>query len=605
MTGTVADLPIVNVAVYKFVPLTDLGRRRRELREFCNMRRLKGTILLSTEGINLFVAGLEDDVACLLEKLESDPEVGHLEVKRSRSAEVPFRRMLVKVKREIISFDVPGVDPLSQRSPKVSATELKRWIDEGRDITLLDVRNDYEVQLGTFAGAEAIGVDNFRSFPDAVRELPETMKSRTIVMFCTGGIRCEKAGPMMEQAGFENVVQLDGGILKYFEECGGEHYQGECFVFDQRVSVDHQLRETETAQCFACQATLTVEDQQSAKYLPGESCPHCYRSSVDKMRENIAAREQRIHEVATPLPGSVPYENRRPLNVPGRCDGFKLVDMLASMHPHVTQEEWLSWCEDGQIRRDEERMQPDSIVVAGQRIERVEAETVEPDVNADIRILYEDAMLVVVQKPAPLPMHPSGRFNRNTLAYILDEAYSPQRLRIVHRLDANTTGVVVMARTRNVARRLQPQFEQCKVNKLYVARIHGTPEQDEFSCDAPISLRPGKSGSRQADVGGRASRTEFRFLHSLEDGTSLVSARPVTGRTNQIRLHLAHLGFPIVGDPTYRREGLGNRQTLSVDDEPLCLHARRIGLNHPENKAWVEFVAELPEWAEELRGQDV
>src|SRR5262249_5606336 len=149
------------------------------------------------------------------------------------SAEQPFRRMLVKVKQEIIAFGVAGIEPGRTTSTKLAPQTLKQWLDEGRPVTLLDTRNDYEVRLGTFENAVTLGIDHFRSFPAAVRELPAAMKQQPIVMFCTGGIRCEKAGPLMEREGFEQVFQLDGGILKYFEECGGEHYDGECFVFDR------------------------------------------------------------------------------------------------------------------------------------------------------------------------------------------------------------------------------------------------------------------------------------------------------------------------------------------------------------------------------------
>ena len=595
------SLPILNIAAYKFVALDDLGRRRRELRDFCRQRGLRGTILLSSEGINLFVAGKDEAVEQLVELVRAEPNMADLEVKRSRSMRIPFRRMLVKVKREIISFGVDGVDPIGKPAPKVSPRQLREWLDEGRPLTLLDVRNDYEVQLGTFSHAKSLRIDHFREFPAAARQLPEELKTHPVVMFCTGGIRCEKAGPMMEQAGFQDVVQLDGGILKYFEECGGAHYRGECFVFDQRVSLDSNLAETSTTQCYACQATLSLEDQASPKYLPGEACPRCYKSPIEQMSARIAARHRRLSQLARPLPGSVPYENRRPLNVPGRCDGFTLLDMLSSMHPQVDRAQWNAWCLAGQLRRDDRPLAPSDEVRAGQRIERVESQTVEPDVNADIRILYEDAMLVVVNKPAPLPMHASGRFHRNTLTHIMDRVYAPQRLRVAHRLDANTTGVAVLSRTRNVASRLQPQFQEGLISKQYLARVHGQPSEEHFRCEAPISPRPMQAGARQTDEQGLSALTEFEVLQPLRDGTTYLLVRPITGRTNQIRLHLAHLGWPIVGDPLYQQHGMGDRQTLQVGEAPLCLHAWRIALRHPEDNRRIEFEAPLPEWAGPLR----
>jgi len=596
-----APLPILNVAAYKFVALDDLGRRRRELREFCENRHMRGTILLSTEGINLFVAGKDEPVDGLLDLLQADPAIGKLDIKRSRSVDIPFRRMLVKLKNEIISFGVPGVDPVGAPSPKVPPSKLKQWLDSGRELVLLDVRNDYEVELGTFAGAKPIGVDNFRDFPAAVAELPEELKDKTVVMFCTGGIRCEKAGPMMEQAGFQDIVQLDGGILKYFEDCGGEHYDGECFVFDSRVAVGTDLLETDTTMCFGCQATLSNEDQASPRYLPPKSCPHCYRPPDVRLSKQLEKRHAQIAKVTTPLPGSVPYQNRRPINVPQRCDGFELLAMLKSMHPHVTESNWLKWIGNDSFVRDDVPLKDDSRVRAGERVEHIENETVEPDVNGDVRLLYEDDMLVIIHKPAPLPMHPCGRYNRNTLGYILDQVYSPQRLRMAHRLDANTTGVVVFSRTKNVARQVQRQFERGEVKKQYIARVHGVPTEQAFRCDAPIVPKSATAGSRHVGEGGQASLTEFELLQELADGTSLLRCRPITGRTNQIRIHLSHLGFPIVGDPIYRGDQpMGARQTLGIEEQQLCLHAHRIMFRHPENDQEVEFEAPLPDWARDL-----
>ena len=269
-------LHVLNIAAYKFTPLTELGARRERLRRFCLGLKLRGTILLSPEGINLFVAGQQQAVERLLNELQYDVEIGHLEVKESYSDHQPFNRMLVRLKKEIIAFGVDGIDPCSAPSRKVSPQTLKQWLDEGRPCTLLDVRNDYEVRLGTFDNAVPIGLDHFRNFPAAVEQLEGRLPDQPIVMFCTGGIRCEKAGPYMEQAGFRDVFQLEGGILKYFEQCGGQHYDGECFVFDKRTALDADLQETATTLCYACQSPLTPAEQQSPHYVPSESCPYCY-----------------------------------------------------------------------------------------------------------------------------------------------------------------------------------------------------------------------------------------------------------------------------------------------------------------------------------------
>ncbi len=266
----------INISVYKFTPLDGLPALRERLLGVSRAGGLKGTILLSPEGINLFVAGSRAQVDALLAELRTVPGLQDLAPKESVSAEQPFNRMLVKIKKEIIAFGVAGIDPARRPTPKLSARELKQWLDEGRPVTLLDTRNDYEVRMGTFRGARRAGIDHFRDFPAAVRRMPAELKEQPVVMFCTGGIRCEKAGPFMERAGFQNVHQLDGGILKYFEECGGAHFDGECFVFDRRVGVDPALHETDSVLCFNCQMPLTAEEQRHPHYAPDVSCPLCY-----------------------------------------------------------------------------------------------------------------------------------------------------------------------------------------------------------------------------------------------------------------------------------------------------------------------------------------
>ena len=590
---------VTNIAGYQFTPLAELKSLREGLLRQCKGWGLRGTILLSTEGINLFVAGDDAGVEGLVAELRSWPGLAGFTPKVSYSDEQPFRRMLVRIKREIIAFGVPGIDPATRTSPKLAARELKQWLDEGRPVTLLDTRNDYEVRLGTFRGAKTLGIDHFRDFPAAVAELPAEMKRQPIVMFCTGGIRCEKAGPYMEREGFEQIFQLDGGILKYFEECGGEHYDGECFVFDQRVGVDASLAESENAQCYRCLAPLTLADQQDVRYVPERSCPYCFLTVAEQLDRTIAEREGAIARATTPLPGSEPYDNYRPISISAKYDGARLLDMLCGVFPHLAREYWEERFASGLIVDDARRpVAAERVVRSGERyLNRMPAMS-EPAVNVGIRVLYEDAAIVVIGKPAPLPLHPSGRFNRNTLQSILNDVYHPQKLRPVHRLDANTTGVVVFARTREFARQLQAQFAAGGVEKRYVARIQGAPAADEFTCDAPIGEATTDLGARAVDEQGQAALTTFRVLRRLEDGTTLVEATPVTGRTNQIRVHLWHLGWPIVGEQAYLPAGrLGETQTHEVDDAPLCLHAREIAFEHPLSGERVRFECAAPEWA--------
>ena len=358
------------------------------------------------------------------------------------------------------------------------------------------------------------------------------------------------------------------------EEIGGAHWNGECFVFDQRVALDPELKETETRQCFVCQSPVTPWEQRSEQYVPGQSCPHCYRDAKTVMKEVISEREANIRELTSPLPGSVPYDNARPMNVPARFDRSTLLEFLCGLHEHFGAEHWRKECETGRVLYKDGPAAPDRIVRAGERYDHLYPATTEPDVNAEIEILFEDNSLVIVNKPAPLPMHPSGRFNRNSLLSILNEVYAPEILKPAHRLDANTSGVVVFSRTRQIAARVQPQFENRTARKKYLARVLGHPDPDRFRSDTPISTKATQAGLRVPDPDGLASTTEFTVLSRNDDGTSLLEVQPLTGRTNQIRLHLWDLGFPIVGDPAYLPDGkLGETQTLSINDPPLCLHA--------------------------------
>ena len=599
VSATVSE-QITNIAAYRFAELSDLKPLRERLMGLCREQSLKGTILLSTEGINLFVAGSASGIGFLLQALLELPGLEGLAPKFSLSDDQPFSRMLVRIKKEIIAFGVEGIHPARRTSPKLPAATLKQWLDEGRKITLLDTRNDYEIKLGTFRGALPAGIDHFRDFPRAVAKLPESLKDEPVVMFCTGGIRCEKAGPYMESQGFRNVHQLDGGILKYFEDCGGAHYDGECFVFDQRVGVDPALRETDSSQCFNCLSPLTAEDQSDPRYVAGKSCPFCFKSPEEEMAIRIAEREEAIRKATTPLPGSTPCDNIRPIEIPPDCAGVAILEAITGIFSHIPHEDWVRTFENSCLLDSAYHpVQPTRIAQAGERFYRKKPTDVEPGVNADIRILHEDEAIVVINKPAPLPIHPSGRFNRNTLQAILQTVYHPRKPRPAHRLDANTSGLVVFTRTRHFAKFVQPQFERGEVEKTYLARVIGNPVEDTFFCDAPIADEPVVAGARQIDTAdGIPARTEFRVIRRDSDGTALLEVHPLTGRTNQIRLHLWHLGFPICGDPVYLPgNALGNRQTLAPRDSPLCLHAWKLTFRHPLTKEATTFEAPAPIWS--------
>jgi RluA family pseudouridine synthase len=267
----------------------------------------------------------------------------------------------------------------------------------------------------------------------------------------------------------------------------------------------------------------------------------------------------------------------------------------------IGQAQWKAWIDAGQITFEGQPVLNESVVREGQQFIHHQPETVEPEINPDIRLLHEDNWLLVVNKPAPLPVHPSGRFNRNTLTSILEKAYPQQKLRAAHRIDANTTGVVLLCRKAEASRFVQPQFAEGKVEKVYFARVYGYPEWTELTCRAAIEDEPSEGGSRQIAEcqDDKSCVTHFKLIQRNDDGTSLVQACPETGRTHQIRVHLAHLGHPIVGDPLYLVGGrIGSSQTLSLDAEPMCLHSHSLSIVHPHSRERVTYQAPLPSWAE-------
>ncbi|QDV24562.1 sulfurtransferase [Aureliella helgolandensis] len=618
-TAQQTESRILNIAAYKFVQLDNLQQRRETLKALCDNLGLRGTILLSPEGINLFLAGGPNEVEQFLGTLRSDPAFANLETKDSYSTTQPFRRMLVRLKKEIIAFGIDGIAPEERTSPKLPAQELRKWLDEGRPVRLLDVRNDYEFELGTFAGAEQLDIEHFREFPKAIEKLPEDAKQVPLVMFCTGGIRCEKAGPLMERAGFQEVYQLDGGILKYFEECGDAHYNGSCFVFDGRVALDPQLQPTGNILCFVCQAVLSEAEFNSDKFKIGKSCPKCYKTPQEQHQQRVATRASQLRELAATQPGCTPYTGIRRMHVPRKLAGLPLIEFLTQWHPPTPRQAWLDWIAQGRILQMSSRYDvlgvatAETLVKEGECFEQQLPDTIEPAINPLIDLLYEDQSLVVVNKPAPLPVHPSGRYNRNSLTSLLAPLYPNESLRIAHRLDAATSGVVVLCRKYQASRFVQPQFAAQTVEKQYVAQVHGHPAWDSMQCDAPISAKPSAAGGRKIDSAGQSAATEFHVLRRLPDGTSLLKVTPLSGRTHQIRLHACHLGHPLVGDALYpsgdvtaesnqlRSSELSSELSSGSQAPPtqtLRLHAASITLQHPDTRSPIVFTAPMPAWAE-------
>jgi RluA family pseudouridine synthase len=276
-----------------------------------------------------------------------------------------------------------------------------------------------------------------------------------------------------------------------------------------------------------------------------------------------------------------------------------VLETFCRLLAHKAADYWEDECRAGNLL-DENRKVLDATAIAraGEHLLHRQEQIVEPDVAPDVMVLHEDEALVVLNKPAPLPMHMGGRFTRNTLQHVLDLVYRPQKLKPAHRLDANTTGLVIAARNKHFAGRLQTQFAEGRVSKTYLVRVQGHPSEDEFRCDAPIAKEAGVSGTREVNSqDGAEATTLFKVLERSANGTTLLEARPLTGRTNQIRIHCAYLGFPILGDAAYGDSDAQPRLTKDIGESPLCLHAWQIGFTHPASGEAVTFTAPPPDWA--------
>ena len=290
------DAPSTQVAaLYRFVRLEDFENLRAPLLAFCEARGIRGTLLLAEEGINGTIAGTEQAVSEVLAYLRSDNRLADLDCKFSYNKDRPFLRMKVKLKKEIVTMGRPGIDP-NQCVGRYATPEQWNALVDDPECLVIDTRNDYEVEIGTFQGAINPNTTSFREFPEWVEENLDPSKHKKVAMFCTGGIRCEKSTSLLVSMGFEDVWHLQGGILNYLEKTPVEQtrWDGECFVFDSRVSVDHDLEKGSYDQCYACRFPIDDAQKASDLYVPGVSCPRCHDAHSDQQKERFAERQKQI-----------------------------------------------------------------------------------------------------------------------------------------------------------------------------------------------------------------------------------------------------------------------------------------------------------------------
>lgn len=291
-------------ALYRFVSLEDLPTLQTEIKAVCEENNICGTLLLAPEGINGTIAGQNDAIDNIIAFLDKKVGVMQGEVKFSTADEKPFRRAKVRLKKEIVTLRAPEADPNQQVGTYV---QPKDWDDlvNDPDVTLIDTRNKYETAVGIFKGAIDPEIDTFTEFKDFVAEKMDPAKQKKVAMFCTGGIRCEKASSYMLAHGFEEVYHLEGGILKYLEEIPEEQssWDGECFVFDRRVAVGHGLEESPYQICYGCRFPLSPEDIQSEAYEKGVSCPHCIDTLTEEKKHAFRMRHQQMKQMGESIPG--------------------------------------------------------------------------------------------------------------------------------------------------------------------------------------------------------------------------------------------------------------------------------------------------------------
>ena len=270
----------LNIAGYKFEQIDSLDTLIPEFQKKCDELKLKGSVYLSPRGINFSMSGTDENIEKYIDFMESDSRFLNIPLKRTYSETQPFRRMKVRLKKEIISLGRDDINPRELTGEYVTPQELLNMYENSDDVVILDTRNEYETRVGLFENAVDLQLDTFRDFPKAIEQLPEEYKDKQIVMYCTGGIRCEKASAVMLKAGFTDVKQLEGGVLDYFKETGGKYWNGDCFIFDERVALDKDLNETEYIYCYICREPLSAEEKASPDFKINEYCPYCIKKTV-------------------------------------------------------------------------------------------------------------------------------------------------------------------------------------------------------------------------------------------------------------------------------------------------------------------------------------
>lgn len=282
-------------ALYKFVSLPDFAGLQAPLHGICNKNHVMGTLLLAGEGINGTIAGSRQGINNVLDWLRSRPEFADLDVKFSWADQAPFYRMKVRLKKEIVTLGVPDIDPATMAGNYVEPQDWNQLISDP-GVVVVDTRNDYEVAIGTFQNARNPQTASFRELPDWVDENLDPESQPKVAMFCTGGIRCEKSTALLKSRGFDEVYHLKGGILKYLEDVPPEDslWEGECFVFDQRVSVKHGLEVGDYHMCHACRMPVSADEMADDRYHKGVSCPHCFDATSEHQRARFAERQKQI-----------------------------------------------------------------------------------------------------------------------------------------------------------------------------------------------------------------------------------------------------------------------------------------------------------------------